>query len=318
MILLSSCSDSEDIDQDLSEEAFVPFDLLEGKIAFSRGQGRIAIIDADKKTVQHINTKDNASIWRASLAFSPDGTTFVYAGYHFTYNAYTIFKMDVDGGNAKKITNPGTQSFHGFAPVWSPDGQRIYYMSGTSNNGKIYSVNIDGSDWKQETDFTVNGRVSISPDGTTMALCKSHTRKTEGVFIYHLNSKELLQVADHDSTMIVHSPMFSPDGTQLAYIEMHGPNQPPYQAPPYYSRIHIIDISSGEDSMIAELPFEGYPGDSYLCWSPGGQKLAFNYGDGVKKGIQVYVINTNGTGMTQISQSDSPYPEYDGAPTWIK
>ena len=314
-----SCS--KEIDYDLTEEALIPFELLEGKIAFYRGQGRIGIINAENKTLQHVYTKDSASIWKASLNYSPDGTKFVYAGYHFTYNAYTIFTMNAEGGGHKALTSPGSQSFHGFAPVWSPDGQWIYYIIGNSNNGNVYKVRIDGTGFQQVTDFDVNGRVSISSDGKLIALCKSHQHKTEGVFIYQQSNKEIKKIAEHDSTMIVQSPCFSPDNKKIAYVSMHGPNQWPNQSQPYYSRLHIVDIASGEENMTFELPFkDGQTTTIYLNWSPDGEQLAFNYSAGVSenKHWPIYIINKDGTGMQQISQNTRPSPVIDGAPSWSK
>ncbi|MCY3943959.1 MAG: hypothetical protein OXG18_09385, partial [Gemmatimonadetes bacterium] len=51
---------------------------------------------------------------------------------------YDIFVMDADGENEERLTEEG-----GWYPVWSPDGEKIAFMSGRGGGGfDIYVIQI--------------------------------------------------------------------------------------------------------------------------------------------------------------------------------
>ena len=48
--------------------------------------------------------------------------------------------MDIDGRNLQKLTNTGSDYY----PSWSPDGERITFMSYRDGNSEIYVMEADG------------------------------------------------------------------------------------------------------------------------------------------------------------------------------
>ncbi|MDF9798190.1 imidazolonepropionase-like amidohydrolase/Tol biopolymer transport system component [Catalinimonas alkaloidigena] len=107
-------------------------------------------------------------------AFSPDGKMIVFRkesgnsdqGYNFDKEP-GLYLMGSDGGNVRKITDEGE------FPMFSPDGQRIYYQTGGSLFGsldkKFKSVNLNGED--EQTHFTSKYATQFvpSPDGKWIA-----------------------------------------------------------------------------------------------------------------------------------------------------
>jgi TolB protein len=90
--------------------------------------------------------------------------------------------MDQDGSNKQKIiSNAG-------APVWSPDGRKIAYVSkGMTNTPQIFVSFFDGSDVKQLTSTALEGWDSGYPNFGN------------------------------------HSPQWTPDGKQIVYVsEING------------------------------------------------------------------------------------------------
>lgn len=288
----------------------IPYEELGGKIAFYRISKGIVLIDADIKSTSILKTKDNVGIWKASVALSHDGSKIAYAGYHYTYDWYQIFTMNIDGSGIQKLTSA---SRHNFCPVWSLDDARLFYIIGSSNVGSLYIINTDGTGKTLITDLSVEGRISISPNGEKIALAIKSAYNSQ-IYIMNLKGGNITKLTSSDSSTVHYSPGWSADGKKIVFISRHGPNESPHTEP-YYFEIITVNTDGTGKKIVMHLPFEGYPGDVYVTWSPKGDKLAFNYGSGAENdhGMHIFLINPDGTGLTQITNSNA----FDGAPSWI-
>jgi Tol biopolymer transport system component len=57
--------------------------------------------------------------------------------------------MDANGGNIRRLTdNPADDA----SPAWSPDGQRIAFVSYRDGNAEIYIMDTDGENQRNLTD----------------------------------------------------------------------------------------------------------------------------------------------------------------------
>ncbi|HMH25961.1 MAG TPA: hypothetical protein VK542_05155, partial [Gemmatimonadaceae bacterium] len=92
----------------------------------------------------------------------------------------------------------------------------------------------------------------------------------------------------------------SPDGTRLAYVESAG-------GAATENEIKILDIQSGNTLTIAGT------GAGEIRWSPTANRIAIK-GDGV-----LYVMNADGSGLTQIGAYDSFFTGLDWSPDgrWV-
>ena len=85
--------------------------------------------------------------WLRKNAISPDGkrVAFSYKG--------DIYVVDAEGGSARALTtNPAYDS----DPVWTPDGQKIYFSSYREGSRDIFVVNAEGGTPKRVTDYPGN------------------------------------------------------------------------------------------------------------------------------------------------------------------
>src|SRR5665647_1163288 len=122
--LLSSCCKEDPVK---TPEVFND-NSLNGKIAFSRGSGKIIILDGDRKTDTCLTLLNEEPIWEASVSLSPNGEFITYSAN--AEDGYQVFKMSVNGENTLKLT----KSLSGFVenytcPVWSVDGGNIFYVA---------------------------------------------------------------------------------------------------------------------------------------------------------------------------------------------
>jgi len=215
-----------------------------------------------------------------------------------------------------------TESLSGFVehyncPVWSSDGQRIYYVeNGLIILGVVFSIKPDGTDRKQLTDFSVYRSVSLSKDQsfTVFAGMISLTDNSQGLAQYFFHDGAIREIVTSDNTCQAYSPDISPDGQKIAYVIRHGPDE--QGDPPYYFRIMTINIDGTGETLVKELPFKRYVIDTYVRWSPDGLKLVYNFGgeSEEKSESHIYVINYDGTDMVQVTDIS----DYDGAPSWIE
>ena len=60
-------------------------------------------------------------------------------------STFEVHVMNADGSGQQRLTTKGAE------PGWSPDGQKIAFMSERDGNGEIYTMNIDGSGQRNVT-----------------------------------------------------------------------------------------------------------------------------------------------------------------------
>ncbi|MEQ8925409.1 MAG: hypothetical protein RLO81_06315, partial [Fulvivirga sp.] len=59
-----------------------------------------------------------------------------------------IVIINVDGTNYKNITNTTCREFY---PRWSPDGEKILFMTTCESVSDIFTMNVDGTNRKRIT-----------------------------------------------------------------------------------------------------------------------------------------------------------------------
>lgn len=91
---------------------------------------------------------------------SPDGR---WVSFFTLGKQEDLFVMRIDGTGLRQLTE---DTYRDRGARWSPDGTRIGFFSTRSGRYEIWSINVDGSDPQQLTDFGCNLGPIWSPDGT--------------------------------------------------------------------------------------------------------------------------------------------------------
>ena len=142
-----------------------------------------------------------------------------------TQNArYKLQVADVDGERARTL-------FDSSEPIlsagWSPDGQRVAYVSFDTGRPSIILQDIDGPSRERLTNFRgINGSPVFSPDGRQLALVLSRSGDPE-VFVMNLETRKLRRITRHPA--IDTEPSWSPDGKYLVFTSDRGGKPQIYQ-----------------------------------------------------------------------------------------
>ena len=84
-------------------------------------------------------------------SFQPDGNRIVFQSLEKDH--WEIFTATTDGANVTALTRPATTLYtplpHNVAPVWSPNGQQILFLSNRSGDWAFWIMNADGSGQRQ-------------------------------------------------------------------------------------------------------------------------------------------------------------------------
>jgi len=169
---------------------------------------------------------------------------------------YELQVADVDSQNAVTVTASPEPLI---SPVWSPDGQRLAYVSFEDKKPVIYVQNLSDGSRRAVAKFRgSNSAPAWSPDGRKLAVTLS---KDETSQIYFLDLESGAATRFTRGGALDTEPLFSPDGRWLFFTSNRGGTPQIYKA-------------SLVDGSVNRVTFEGSYNVSPAL-SPDGKILAF-------------------------------------------
>ncbi len=223
----------------------------DGKIVYaSAAGGNLDVwIMESSGTGQKQLTADAGNNRRPSV--SPDGRYIVFISDRTGTDH--VWRIDVDGSNARQLTNGNDEWF----PQCSPAGQWVIYRS-SFGRGTLWKVPIDGGDAVQVIDKTSAG-VAISPDGKWIATALFEPTNIRTA-IYPFKGGEPHKILDINTFYV----RWTPDGRALAYLDQKD-----------LSNISTQTIDGGTTKQLTDFK----PGRVFsFAWSPDGKQLAIARG----------------------------------------
>ncbi len=194
----------------------------------------------------------------------------------FTFRG-ELFAVGVDGGDAMQLTET---PFRERLPQWSPDSQRLYFLSDRSGVAGLYQVYSDTTEKrlskarfrKTEEVLLLEDPIEyymLSPDGNSIVYFVSQ----QGLYVSDRNGKSRRQLTPDNSC---DKPAFSPDSRWLTYSKF---------SDGWNADIYIQNVSNGESYNISMLPNT----ESRPFFSSDGKRLIFS-GQDDRDNVDVYAV----------------------------
>ncbi|MGQ4660150.1 Tol-Pal system beta propeller repeat protein TolB [Lysobacter sp. F6437] len=174
---------------------------------------------------------------------------------------YALMVADSDGYNPQTVVSSPEPLL---SPSWSPDGNKLAYVSFEGGNSSIYIQDISTGSRQLVSKFRgINSSPAFSPDGNRLALTLSRSGNPE-IYVMNLGSKALTQITNHFS--IDTEPTWSADGGSLYFTSDRG-GQP---------QIYKVAAGGGSASRVSfQGSYNASPTVSY-----DGKKIATAQGSG--------------------------------------
>ncbi|MBE7514816.1 MAG: PD40 domain-containing protein [Anaerolineales bacterium] len=199
-----------------------------------------------------------------------------------------IYAANPNGSGRVRLTNDPTDDLH---PAYSPDGSQIAYVALRHGNPEVYVMNSDGSNQRRVTMHPAADLYPTwSPDGARIVFAS--TRGGGGLRLYVMNA-DGTNVVPLGGGADAQQPVFSPDGTKIAYVA--GVNG-----------VLDVFVMNADGTGITQLT-SGY-GAQRPTWSPDGARIAFSGG----ASPELYVMTANGGNVTRLTND----AYRDESPTW--
>jgi TolB protein len=232
----------------------------------------------------------------ASTSESPQSGWIAFETDRGELGDYEIYAMAPDGSRLTNLTQSWADDL---APVWSPDGQRIAFVSlrdtlaGKWGMGprSIYVMEFDprtgaaGPNVARLTDEEMNaGWPTWAPDSARVAF-ESDRSGSLDIWAASLDGTGLTNLTDHPAED--RFPAWSPDGTKIAFTSNRGGN-------------FDVWVMNADGTEPVNLTHEPGP-DRFAMWSPDSQRITFNTRrDGNQ---EVYVMDADGANQTNLTQA---------------
>ncbi len=186
---------------------------------------------------------------------------------------YELVVADADGFNPTTVVGSPEPLL---SPAWSPDGERLAYVSFEAGNSAIYVQEVaTGARELVSSGKGINGAPAFSPDGRQMALTLSRSGNPE-IYVRDLASGTTRQLTNHWA--IDTEAAWSPDGKTIYFTSDRGGKPQIYAVPQ-------------EGGTAQRITREG-DNNARVTVAPDGRKLAVAHGQGNEYRIAVWDMET--------------------------
>jgi Tol biopolymer transport system component len=284
--------------------------VINGRVAFVSSETNGSQSDiytmnpdgSDRKQLTFSQEYEDHPVW------SPDGTKIAFASVHWTGNGgYSeIFVMNADGSDQRRLT----QSKFDQSPTWSPDGTKIAFWRldsiTTPSSWGIFVMNADGSDQRAVASTSNFYGPAWSPDGLKFAVVDNGIG-TYGIYLINVdgsNPTQITQPPASPSLFYDYGPAWSPDGSKITFARCVDSN-----GFGCYTTSHLWGVNadgSNPTKLTDTLA-------STHTWSPDGTKIIFGSVDDSLEPRDLFVMNPDGSGLTNITNTDGTR---EWSPSW--
>ncbi len=222
--------------------------------------------------------------YNLTVGFNPSGGV-GYGGGEFDAGDEGVVFVDKNGRLYFKPYGPGsphplTPAFGSSAsPTISPDGKRVLYVNSYEGQDVLATADLHSAKWPQilaeGADFYM--QPTWSPDGKAIAWVEwdhpnmpwDGTRLRFGLLDESATKLIEAHTLDGNADTPTFQPLFSPDGTKLAYLRNEGE----------WDQLLVLDLQTGQKHILVQdkslLPPAWVQGMRAIAWSPDSDTLYY-------------------------------------------
>lgn len=227
-------------------------------------------------------------------AWSPNGKRIAYWGVNDAVQR-DIWTVAANGSNPVQVTN---DLFIDWNPVWSPDGDYLYFISNRKGVMGLWRVEIDQTSGRVKSEpepvsipSSDTKHISFSGDGRHLAYVQArYTENIERLNFDPVAEKVIGKTPETiNSSGEITAPSISPDGQVLVC-----------QSVGVQPDIFSLKIGS---SILNQVTNED-SNEMIPVWAPDGKRIAYYSNKG--GAYQIWTINPDGSGAQQITEVAAP------------
>lgn len=239
-----------------------------------------------------------------------------------------IYVMNADGSNQRNLTQNEARDT---SPSWSPDGQRIAFISNRLGEltSEVFIMQADGTNVQQLTTNASAQEVIWSPSGKQFLISQASLENgaliRRSAIVQADGTLQPLPLPENLKNTDCYSPDWSPDGTRVAVVCIQFSTPVLYIIPINgYPAIkidaHVVVFvwspngmqlawvrnrkliqaeASGENPRILREDLGGSASD-LLLWSPDGTRLITSFWDDNQQWHMFVLWAADGSGLTQL------------------
>jgi Tol biopolymer transport system component len=204
------------------------------RIAFDAeidGSRQVWVMDADGTDLERV-TDDSEAI---DPSWSPGGQRLAYVGFGGE-DTRGVMILDLRSGTTERVTSEPADVF---GPDWSPDGSSIVYQTPTGGGWQLHAVDLVSGETTTvccRRKDSIASDADFSPDGEVLVFGYATQEDNFALHTITPSGDEESPVFPVDPSRYHGHPVFSPDGSKIAYQGAPG--------------IWVVDIASGKDRML--------------------------------------------------------------------
>ena len=219
------------------------------KLAFARDD-EIYVLNSEGNLQKLFTRKGDAKYINPN--WSPDSKSIIFGEvtkfWWRELKKCDLYTINTNGSDFKKISSPlNLSGDFGINPVWSPDGNKIFFQS--DDRDEIWSMNSDGSNQIKLTDDLCFTPV-CSPDGKKIALATYRDRNYE-IYTMNTDGTEMVNLTKNPANDA--GPSYSPDSKKIAFFSNRDGNW----------EIYVMNADGSDQKRITNNPAS----DMYPAWS---------------------------------------------------
>src|SRR2546429_114333 len=216
---------------------------------FWQGHGRLFLQEVASGMCAPVATTGQALDF--TPAFSPDGKTLAFS--RATEEGTDLYTVNIKDGCCLQRLTVG-RFYDNLSPTYSPDGQRIAFVSTRAGLPQIYAMAADGTDQQLFAPFDYGATGSSnapewSPDGQTVAFHRD-VGGTLQVFVLDVRTRAVRQLTSVGRN---EDPTWAPDSRHMAFVSDRSG----------YRQLWIIDVETGRIRPLLQQSGARLP-----AWSP--------------------------------------------------